>query len=78
MKKSDNWNRFVREGLLVGEESNVKFTFKKMSKKFGLCYINYVKAAWEANAGCFTEEEFCVINGNVPQGFFDKKVKGDH
>ena len=32
MKKSDNWNRFVREGLLVGEDSNVKFTFKKMSK----------------------------------------------
>ena len=75
MKRSDNWNRFVRVGLVIGEDVNVKLPFKKMSKKFGLCYINYVKAAWEANEGCLTEEEFCSINGNVPKGFFDKKVK---
>lgn len=75
MKTADNWNRFVREGLLFDEETNVKLPFKKMSKKFGLCYINYLKAAWAANDGCLTEESFCTINGGIPKGFFDKKVK---
>lgn len=75
MKKADNWSRFVHDGLVLGENSNVKFPFGKMCKKFGLCFINYTKAAWEANAGCLTEEEFCAINGGIPKGFFDKKVK---
>lgn len=45
-----------------------------MSKAYGLAYIEYLQAAWQANAGCLTEEEFCRVNGGVPKGFFDKKV----
>jgi len=42
VSKVDNWSRFVREGLLLGEDTNVKHPFQKMCKKFGLCYINYL------------------------------------
>ena len=74
-KQIDHWARLVSEGLQEDGDSNVRLPFKKMSKKFGLAYIEYLQAAWKANAGCLTEDEFCEINGGVPRGFFDKKVR---
>jgi len=73
-KAVSGWNRFVKEGLVIDGESNVVAPFKKMSKRFGLAYIQYLQAAWQANGDCMTAAEFCVINGDVPKGFFDKKV----
>ena len=73
--KADDWNRFVKEALVLDGELNVSLPFKKLTKKFGLAYIDYLKASWQANDACLTVEEFCAINGNVPKGFFDKKVK---
>jgi len=65
----------VAEGLVVDGDSNTKYPFKKMSKAYGLAYIEYLQAAWKANADCLSEVEFCEINGGVPKGFFDKTVR---
>jgi len=73
-KAANNWSRLVAEGLVTDGDTNTKLPFKKMSKAYGLAYIEYLQAAWQANAGCLTEEEFCRVNGGVPKGFFDKKV----
>jgi hypothetical protein len=73
--KVEAWNRFVSEALVENGESNVKRPFGKLTKKYGLAYIEYLQAAWQANADCLTVEGFLAINGGVPRGFFDKKVK---
>ena len=70
-----DWNRFVSEALVCGDDTNVSLEFKQLTKRYGLSYINYLKAAWQANDGCLSEEEFCQINGKVPLGFFNNKVK---
>ena len=72
--KADAWNRFVKEGLIDGEESNVSHPFRKLSKLYGLAYIDYLQAAWAANADSLTVAEFCAVNGEIPAGFFAKKV----
>ena len=74
--KTENWNRLITDGLLVGEESNTKFPFKTMSKKFGVAWMAYCQAAWEANDDCLSEEEFCKLNGEIPDGFFKHKIRG--
>ena len=58
------------------DDANFRVAFKKLTKKYGREFIAYSKAAWEANDG-LSEEEFCRLNGNMPKGFFDRKVKGD-
>lgn len=73
--ETDDWNRFVKEGLTTDGPSNVTGQFKTLTKKYGKAYISYLQAAWAANEGCLTEEEFCELNGDVPKGFFDKRVK---
>jgi len=45
-----------------------------MSKKYGNAFIVYCKAAWQANVGVQTEDEFCKMNANMPRGFFDKVI----
>jgi hypothetical protein len=70
-----DWTRFVSEATITDGDTNVKGEFKSLTKKFGLAYIEYCKVAWQANDGCLTEEEFCRINGNIPKGFFDNKVR---
>lgn len=78
--KPENWTRFLKEAMLeeFDEDSNTNFKipFKDLTKKFGSQYIAYVKAAWEANDGVLTEDEFCAINGDMPKGFFNKFCKG--
>ena len=74
--KIDDWNRLIREAVdEESETSNFNLPFKKLTKKYGLAYIEYCKAAWSANDGCLTEAEFCALNGGIPKGFFDRKVK---
>lgn len=43
-----------------------------MSKKFGKVWIDYLRAAWQANEGCLTEEEFRAVNGGIPEKFMAK------
>ena len=73
--KKGAWDNFMTSFDYESDESNFRFEFKVMTKKFGQCYIEYCRAMWKANEGVQTEEEFCRMNGNMPMGFFNGKVK---
>jgi len=63
------------------ESANANFTipFKKLTKKYGREFIAYARAAWLANVEAgklgLREEEFCRLNGDMPLGFFNNKIK---
>lgn len=73
--KIEQWNRFVKEALCNFDEcsSNLRFPFSTLTKKYGLAYIEYCRAAWKASDN-ISAEEFAFINGNMPQGFFEKVI----
>jgi hypothetical protein len=73
--EQDEWNRLVRDGLTTEGDTNTRFPFQGMSRKFGRAWIEYCQVAWAANDGCLTEEEFCRINGGIPAKFFAAKIK---
>lgn len=56
------------------DTKNFKYPFGKMSQKYGKEFIELLRAMWEANGGCQTEEEFCAMN-DMPKGFFEKQIK---
>lgn len=69
---SKDYSRLIREGLDFDSEAvNTKYKFDKMSKFFGLSYLTYLKAAFEAKND-LTVEDFCRINGEVPQKFLER------
>ena len=75
--KGRAWSHFIDEAMdFESEDTNFKYEFKFMTKKYGQAYIAYCKAAWEANDGVMSEEEFMKMNGNIPESFFNKVVKG--
>jgi hypothetical protein len=73
-----DWKRLMDEVVRPsdGEVSGVnKLSFEKLSKTYGTAYLQYVYSAYSGNGGCMTDEEFCQYYGNIPKGFFDKKIK---
>lgn len=74
-----DWSRFIAEAMNdeFDEESysNFNIGFKRLTKRYGSQYIEYCKAAWQANDGILSEEEFCYINGEIPKGFFKSKIE---
>jgi len=72
--KKAAWDNFMSAVDFESDENNFKFDFKIMSKKYGNAFIAYCKAAWQANDGVQTEDEFCKMNANMPRGFFDKVI----
>ena len=72
--KYDAWSNFCTAFDTEGEK-NFKYDFGQMTKKYGQAYIEYCRAAWAVNDGVMTEDEFCIMNGGIPRGFFEKKVK---
>jgi len=73
--KKPAWDNFMTSFDFESNETNFKYNFKVMTKRFGQCYIEWCKAMWKANGGVQTEEEFCNMNGGIPMGFFMSKVK---
>lgn len=75
----DDYNRFVNEVFkadLNREDSAVNgLTFDKLSKKYGSAYLDCVYAAYSCLGDSMTDEEFCKYWGNIPKGFFEKKIK---
>lgn len=73
------WNRFCREATLDNydeeKQTNLKYSFKKLTSKYGKAYIEYVRTAWAINGGALTKEEFMKINGDMPESFFNKITK---
>lgn len=73
--KKQAWDNFIDNAIdLESDTSNFKIPFKVLSKKYGQAYIVFCKAMWEANDGIMTEDEFRVINGNMPKEFFEKVI----
>lgn len=74
--KKPAWDNFIESMDFESDENNFKYEFKIMTKKYGQAFIAFCRAAWQANEGVQTEEEFCRMNANMPKSFFDKAVKG--
>ena len=72
-----NYGRICEVLDFESEDSNFTVGFKTLTKKYGREFKAYAQAAWTANEDCFTEEEFCKINGGIPKGYFDKVVKNE-
>jgi uncharacterized protein YrzB (UPF0473 family) len=73
--KKEAWENFISIMDTESNDSNFKVDFKVITKKYGVAYIIFCKAMWEANDDVQTEEEFCKMNGNMPMGFFNNKIK---
>ena len=74
-REIEDYNRFLDEAVdFNSDDSNFKFTFPQMTKKYGRAFISYCIAAWEANGGGQTAEEFCKMNANMPIKFFESKI----
>lgn len=74
--KYEAWTNFMETFDYESDVSQFKYDFQCMTKNFGVAYMEYCKAAWSVNHGVMTEEEFMRFNGNMPKGFFDKKIRG--
>lgn len=70
-KDVDEWNKFVRNGLIENQETNLTNDFPKSSKRFGLAFLSYLEAAYLAKDE-MSDEEFCKINGDVPTKFLNR------
>lgn len=68
------------ENIIDFENDDKNFTmdFTKAGKKVGRDFIEMIQAMWASNGGSQTEEEFCKMNGDIPKGFFDNKVKNNN
>lgn len=74
--KGDAWRNFTDSMDFESDDKNFKYDFKTMTRKYGRAYIEFCKAAWQANDGVMSEEEFMKINADMPRKFFDKTIKG--
>lgn len=73
--KKAAWDNFLKAIDWESNTSNFKYDFKIMSKKYGMAYIEYCKAMYNANKDIQSDDEFCQMNGNMPIGFFNKVIK---
>ena len=70
------WNNFINESIEWNAENPYfKYDFKKLTKKYGKYYIDYLKKSWECSKDCLTIEEFIKENGNPPLEFLKKILK---
>lgn len=69
-----DWNRLLDKGLCYNGETNINYEFSKMTKLFGLAYIEYLKAAYKAKE-ILSDEDFCRLNGSIPIKFLENKIK---
>jgi hypothetical protein len=72
---SAQWDVFNKCIDFESDTNNFKHDFKTMLKKHALAFIANCKAAWITNDGILTEEEFCSMNANMSQSFFESKIK---
>ena len=74
--EDNSYKRFVDEAIdFESNESNFKFKFHVMCKKYGRDYIEFCRAMWQANEDVMTEDEFIKMNGDMPKSFFEKVIK---
>ena len=73
--KGDAWKKFIDESMDMDGNTNFRFPFGIMTKKYGQCYIEFCREMWSANEGVMTEEEFMKMNADMPRSFFEKAIK---
>ena len=73
--KKRAWDNFLDAVDFESDTSNFKYDFKVMTKKYGQAFMFYCINAWEINNDIMSEEEFCDINGNIPESYFKKIIK---
>jgi len=72
----EDHNRLLREACVEGDPNRAwRYDFGRMSKLYGKAFIDMIKACWQGNGGCLSEEEFIAYHG-IPRGFFDKVIAG--
>ena len=71
--KKQAWDNFVESIDFESDDTNFKYEFKIMTKKYGRAYIEYCKDMWDSTD--MNEDEFCKMNGNIPVGFFKNKIQ---
>lgn len=54
--------------------TNMNVPFKTLMAKHNKDFMDYLAAAWKVNV-TLTPEEFCSINGQIPDGLF-KRIQG--
>ena len=75
--KNKAWDNFLDNACdFESDTSNFKVSFKVLTKKFGQAYMVFCKEMWKVNEGVMTEEEFRKMNGDMPEGYFNKVIKG--
>lgn len=74
MGREMNYSRIFEIMDFDSDDQNFIIPFNQITRKYGREYIAFCKAAWEANGGCQTVEEFCKMNGGMPIGFFKGKI----
>lgn len=67
-------NRTIEAMDFESDTKNWKYPFERMTKFYGRDFIEMLRAMWEVNDGCQTEEEFCEMN-EIPMKFFEKTIK---
>ena len=81
---SEEWDKFCNADIWnvdsEDSENNFKIDFGKLTSKFGRAFIVYLIAAYSANSQVpeefrLSDEDFCILNGNIPIKFFEKKIK---
>jgi hypothetical protein len=66
-----DWNRLVEEAFDEYEaETNFKYPFEVLTRRYGKAYIEYSKAAYIAKDS-LSDEEFCRLN-HCPINFLNK------
>jgi len=70
-KEIADYNRLLADGLRYDGESNTRFQFSVMSKRFGKAYIDYLIASYKAKDE-LSNVDFCLLNGEVPEKFLVK------
>jgi len=72
--KPEAWEKFMESFDFDSDVNNFKYSFNVMTKRYGIQFIEFCKAAWVSNE-TMTEEEFCKMNANMPIGFFKGRIK---
>lgn len=62
---------FTDNGLTDNGETNVRYDFKKMTKRFGKHYLEYLSVAYAVKDE-LNDTEFQRLNGGIPDSFMPK------
>lgn len=73
LPSEEDWARFVKDGLSMNQDTNVRYDFNKMTKLFGISYIYWLNAQFIMHRyNSLSLEELSMVEGGVPMRFWDR------